>query len=144
MAKKKSTADVVLDVEDTKVETPVETIAADEIVINETEVKESIENVDTTIESNVEENIAKIAEQIKEEVKPIQEVKDQLKDFSTAQSELNEVLTNNPEKAEEYIKNEIKKVEALQANVEKIIKNTDRKLKAQHMTNWWNGMGYDF
>ena len=55
-----------------------------------------------------------------------------------------ETITKNPEMAETIISNEIKKAEALKAEVEKIINSTNSEKKAPNMTNWWNGMGYNF
>lgn len=63
------------------------------------------------------------------------------------QEAFNNAIAQNPENAEAIINNELKKAEVLKEEVEKIIKATDAKSKKKtisNMTNWWNGMGYDF
>jgi hypothetical protein len=63
------------------------------------------------------------------------------------QEAFNNAIAQNPENAEAIINNELKKAEVLKGEVEKIIKTTDVKSKKNtisNMTNWWNGMGYDF
>jgi hypothetical protein len=121
--------------------TTTEVIDTTSTPVNTEAIKEAINNVDTTIKNDFEETVSKIEEQIQDEVKPLQEMKEQVKELTDSEK-LDEVMSNTPEKAEEYIKNEIKKATELKDAVQKIINNT--KSKNLNMTNWWNGMGYDF
>ena len=134
MAKKKN-LDVVADntnaVEMEEVKVDVDTLA------------ESIENVDTTLPNN-EDAIKEIETKINEELEPVKELAKKVNE-ATEQNTFNDAISVNPENAAAIIENEIKKIETLKGEVEKIMKVTDKKIgKQPNITNWWNGMGYDF
>lgn len=139
MAKKKTVVEETPIVEENVIETT-------EVTVDVEALSESIESVDTTLPSN-EEAIKEIEEKIQEELKPLQELKDKVSEMLDGQEAFNNAIAQNPENAEAIINNELKKAEVLKGEVEKIIKATDTKSKKKtisNMTNWWNGMGYDF
>ena len=137
MAKKKTV------VENTPVD-ETNVVDASEVKIDMEALAESIKNVDTTIPSN-EESLKEIENKIIAELKPIQDLKEKVSEMVGNQEEFNKTISENPENAEAIINNEIKKAEALKTAVEKLITNTKVKTnKISNMTNWWNGMGYDF
>lgn len=139
MAKKKTVVEETPMVEENVIETT-------EVTIDVEALSESIESVDTALPSN-EEAIKEIEEKIQEELKPLQELKDKVSEMLDGQEAFNNAIAQNPENAEAIINNELKKAEVLKGEVEKIIKATDTKSKKKtisNMTNWWNGMGYDF
>ena len=119
---------------------------ATEVNVNVDALSKSIESVDTTLPSN-ETAIKEIEEKIQEELKPLQDIQSKVSEMLDGQESFNNAIAQNPENAEAIINNELKKAEVLKSEVEKIIKATDAKSKKKtisNMTNWWNGMGYDF
>ena len=121
-------------------------IQATEVKVDVDALSKSIESVDTTLPSN-EEAIKEIEEKIQEELKPLQDLQSKVSEMLDGQEAFNNAIVQNPENAEAIINNELKKAEVLKSEVEKIIKTTDAKSKKKiisNMTNWWNGMGYDF
>lgn len=119
---------------------------ATEVNVNVEALSKSIESVDTTLPSN-ETAIKEIEEKIQEELKPLQDIQSKVSEMLDGQESFNNAIAQNPENAEAIINNELKKAEVLKSEVEKIIKATDAKSKKKtisNMTNWWNGMGYDF
>ena len=119
---------------------------ATEVNVNVEALSDSIESVDTTLPSN-ETAIKEIEEKIQEELKPLQDIQSKVSEMLDGQESFNNAIAQNPENAEAIINNELKKAEVLKSEVEKIIKATDAKSKKKtisNMTNWWNGMGYDF
>lgn len=139
MAKKKTVVEETPIVEENVIETT-------EVTIDVEALSESIESVDTTLPSN-EETIKEIEEKIQEELKPLQDLQGKVSEMLDGQEAFNNAIAQNPENAEAIINNELKKAEVLKEEVEKIIKATDAKSKKKtisNMTNWWNGMGYDF
>ena len=129
MAKKKTVVEETPIVEENVIE-------ATEVTVDVEALSESIESVDTTLPSN-EETIKEIEEKIQEELKPLQDLQGKVSEMLDGQEAFNNAIAQNPENAEAIINNE----------VEKIIKATDEKSKNKtisNMTNWWNGMGYDF
>lgn len=108
------------------------------------DIKNSISEVDVTIESDVEENINAMATQITEMLEPLKKISEEISGINKTE-EFNKILsTSTPEEAKAYISNEIKNTEELINKVEKIKNNITSKTKNISMTNWWNGMGYDF
>jgi chromosome segregation ATPase len=139
MAKKKTTV-----VSPEIIEENAEKIEITDINLNIDEVKESIESVETIIESNVEDEIKELSQKIEEQIKPIAEIEEKLGNLGDKQQELNKVLSEDPSKAQKYLENEIKKAEELKNAVEKIIStNSTRTMSKSSMINWWNGTGYD-
>ena len=119
---------------------------ATEVNVNVEALSKSIESVDTTLPSN-ETAIKEIEEKIQEELKPLQDIQSKVSEMLDGQESFNNAIAQNPANAEAIINNELKKAEVLKSEVEKIIKATDAKSKKKtisNMTNWWNGMGYDF
>lgn len=108
------------------------------------DIKNSISEVDVTIESDVEENINAMATQITEMLEPLKKISEDISSINKTE-EFNKILsTSTPEVAKAYISNEIKNTEELINKVEKIKNDITSKTKINSMTNWWNGMGYDF
>ena len=108
------------------------------------DIKNSISEVDVTIESDVEENINAMATQITEMLEPLNKISEDISSINKTE-EFNKILsTSTPEEAKAYISNEIKNTEELINKVEKIKDDITSKTKIISMTNWWNGMGYDF
>lgn len=108
------------------------------------DIKNSISEVDVTIESDVEENINAMATQITEMLEPLKKISEDISNINKTE-EFNKILsTSTPEEAKAYISNEIKNTEELINKVEKIKDDITSKTKIISMTNWWNGMGYDF
>lgn len=108
------------------------------------DIKNSISEVDVTIESDVEENINAMATQITEMLEPLKKISEDISSINKTE-EFNKILsTSTPEEAKAYISNEIKNTEELINKVEKIKDDITSKTKIISMTNWWNGMGYDF
>lgn len=139
MAKKKTVVEKTPIVEENGIE-------ATEVKVDVDALSKSIESVDTTLPSN-EEAIKEIEEKIQEELKPLQDLQSKVSEMLDGQEAFNTAIAQNPENAEAIINNELKKAEVLKSEVEKIIKTTDAKSKKKiisNMTNWWNGMGYDF
>ena len=139
MAKKKTVVEETPKVEENVIE-------ATEVNVDVDALSKSIESVDTTLPSN-EEAIKEIEEKIQEELKPLQDLQSKVSEMLDGQEAFNDAIAQNPENAETIINNELKKAEVLKSEVEKIIKTTDAKSKKKiisNMTNWWNGMGYDF
>lgn len=139
MAKKKTVVEKTPIVEENVIE-------ATEVKVDVDALSKSIESVDTTLPSN-EEAIKEIEEKIQEELKPLQDLQSKVSEMLDGQETFNNAIAQNPENAEAIINNELKKAEVLKSEVEKIIKATDAKSKKKiisNMTNWWNGMGYDF
>ena len=139
MAKKKTVVEKTPIVEENVIE-------ATEVKVDVDALSKSIESVDTTLPSN-EEAIKEIEEKIQEELKPLQDLQSKVSEMLDGQEAFNNAIVQNPENAEAIINNELKKAEVLKSEVEKIIKTTDTKSKKKiisNMTNWWNGMGYDF
>ena len=139
MAKKKTVVEETPIVEENVIETT-------DVTVDVEALSESIESVDTTLPSN-EETIKEIEEKIQEELKPLQDLQGKVSEMLDGKEAFNNAIAQDPENAEAIINNELKKAEVLKGEVEKIIKTTDAKLKKKtisNMTNWWNGMGYDF
>lgn len=108
------------------------------------DIKNSISEVDVTIESDVEENINAMATQITEMLEPLKKISEDISNINKTE-EFNKILsTSTPEEAKAYISNEIKNTEELINKVEKIKDDITSKTRIISMTNWWNGMGYDF
>ena len=139
MAKKKTVVEETPMVEENVIE-------ATEVTVDVEALSESIESVDIGVPCN-EETIKEIEEKIQEELKPLQDLQGKVSEMLDGQEAFNNAIAQNPENAEAIINNELKKAEVLKEEVEKIIKATDAKSKKKtisNMTNWWNGMGYDF
>lgn len=128
----------------TVVEEPIketDVIDVTDITVDTEAIKESIQNVDVTLESDLDTKLVEIENRLNEEIKPLQEIKEQVTELIN-NKEMEKSFEMAPEKAEEHLKREIKKAEELKAKVKTIIKDTNS--RNFNMTNWWNGMGYDF
>lgn len=123
--------EVIETTEDTK---PIEATDVEKIV-------ESINTVNVELPSN-EEAIKNITDKITEALQPITEIANEMASTNELTQKINNEITKDPQKAEEFIKNEIKKVEETKTKLDKIIKNTPTP-NSTRVNNWWNGMGYD-
>lgn len=118
-----------------------EVIDASNVQIDVDALSESLNEIDTTIPFDKTE-IKNLENQIISEVKPLQDIQNKITEITTSQENFSKMVSENPENVNEIISKEIEKVETLKTEVEKIIKtNTNNKI---NVTNWWNGMGYDF
>lgn len=138
-------------VESTAVDTPTVEKKADfiesiEIELDPKQVKENLDNVDTTIKDN-DSSLEGIQKDMEEALKPLNDIVENVSEIKTDYDAINKEINKNPNdtaKAQELIENEIKKVESLKKKVETKINSIDSMSNSRHMTNWWNGMGYDF
>ncbi len=120
----------------------VKEIEIEDIKTDINEIEKSLDNVDMTISSKSEENIKKIEEEIVQNLQNINEINEKVKELDINTNEFNEKLnTSNPQEMEKLIKEEISKVQTIKKGIEKINKIP---VNSSCMTNWWNGMGYDF
>jgi hypothetical protein len=120
----------------------VKEIEIEDIKTDINEIEKSLDNVDMTINSKSEENIKKIEEEIVQDLQNINEINEKIKELDINTNEFNEKLkTLNPQETEKLIKEEISKVQTIKKEIEKINKIP---VNSSSMTNWWNGMGYDF
>ena len=114
--------------------------------ILERQIKENLESVDTEIKDD-DSSLEGIQKNMEEALKPLNDIVDSVSEIGTDYETINKEINKNPNddaKAQELIENEIKKVESLKKKVESKIKSIDTMENSRHMTNWWNGMGYDF
>ena len=88
---------------------------------------------------NVEETIT---QEIEESLKPVDEITEEVKEIEKSKESLDKILSQPEDAAKKAIEKEIKKAEDLKKKIDKII--TTKEVKPQNVTNWWNGMGYDF
>lgn len=120
----------------------VKEIEIEDIKTDINEIEKSLDNVDMTINSKSEENIKKIEEEIVQDLQNINEINEKIKELDINTNEFNDKLkTLNPQETEKLIKEEISKVQTIKKEIEKINKMP---ANSSSMTNWWNGMGYDF
>lgn len=119
-----------------------EKIEATEVKIDVEKTIESINSVNIEIPSN-EDAINELSKSITEAVKPIEEIANTINEISNTSAKLNAEITKDPQKAQVFVENEIKKAEEAKSKIEKIIGETKTR-RISNMTNWWNGMGYDF
>ena len=103
------------------------------------EVIENIENVE--VELPVNEGLKEIEEKIAEVLTPLAELTDEIANVGQVTEELNQKITESPEAAQEYIEESIKKAETVKKKIDKVLANAETN---SNVSNWWNGMGYDF
>lgn len=109
-------------------------------VLTVEEIKENIESADVSLPTN-ENTMDAVQEKVAEMMAPIIEINEKIENISKTSDELNEIINESPEVAQEIIKAELEKVE----EVKKEITKTINKLNSNsEVTSWWNGMGYDF
>lgn len=135
MAKKKKV------IEDVQLENK-EVIDVENIQFNAEKFEEAINEVDVTIESNIDNE--NIIEEINETLKPIKELNEKFNELTANQEKINECLQNEPEEAKKIIKEEIEKAEKLETEINKIINTNKKKIDNGNITRWWNGMEFDF
>ena len=135
MAKKKKVT------EDVQLENK-EVIDVENIQFNAEKFEEAINEVDVTIESNIDNE--NIIEEINETLKPIKELNEKFNELTANQEKINECLQNEPEEAKKIIKEEIEKAEKLETEINKIINTNKKKIDNGNITRWWNGMEFDF
>lgn len=118
-------------------------IDVSEVPFNADEIQKSIKEVSLDFENETKENIEKLAQEATEMLTPIKEITDEISKLGGLNDDLNKKLSSStPEEVETYINEELKKVEDLQKKVEEITKTPIKKIS--NMTNWWNGMNYDY
>lgn len=109
-------------------------------VLTVEEIKENIESADVSLPTN-ENTMDAVQEKVAEMMAPVIEINEKIENISKTSDELNEIINESPEVAQEIIKAELEKVE----EVKKEITKTINKLNSNsEVTSWWNGMGYDF
>lgn len=121
-------------------------VESTEVSLDPEQIKENLESVDTEIKDD-DSSLEGIQKNMEEALKPLNDIVDSVSEIGTDYETINKEINKNPNddaKAQELIENEIKKVESLKKKVESKIKSIDTMGNSRHMTNWWNGMGYDF
>lgn len=121
-------------------------VESTEVSLDPEQIKENLESVDTEIKDD-DSSLEGIQKNMEEALKPLNDIVDSVSEIGTDYETINKEINKNPNddaKAQELIENEIKKVESLKKKVESKIKSIDTMENSRHMTNWWNGMGYDF
>lgn len=101
------------------------------------------ETKDEALVENENVDFDKEVKEIFSDTEPSEEIKEEIKDFEDSQGDFEKKLNENPEKAAEIVQEEIKKMETLKGKVETLRKNfnkaTDRNIRNEDFTNWWNG-----
>jgi hypothetical protein len=101
------------------------------------------ETKDEALVENENVDFGKEVKEIFSDTEPSEEIKEEIKDFEDSQGDFEKKLDENPEKAAEIVQEEIKKMETLKGKVETLRKNfnkaTDRNIRNEGFTNWWNG-----
>lgn len=121
-------------------------VESTEVSLDPEQIKENLESVDTEIKDD-DSSLEGIQKNMEEALKPLNDIVDSVSEIGTDYETINKEINKNPNddaKAQELIENEIKKVESLKKKVETKINSIDNMSNSRHMTNWWNGMGYDF
>lgn len=103
------------------------------------EIKSSIENVNLEIPTN--ETLIDIEKKIEDSLTPIIEITNDINTLGQIDEELNKEISESPEATKEYIKESIKKSEEIKNKINNALSKTEVN---SNMTNWWNGMGYDY
>lgn len=103
------------------------------------EIKNSIENVNLEIPTN--ETLIDIEKKIEDSLTPIIEITNDINALGQIDEELNKEISESPEATKEYIKESIKKSEEIKNKINNALSKTEVN---SNMTNWWNGMGYDY
>ena len=121
-------------IESTEINTTLETIA------------NSINAVDTELENDSVEKIKEMAKDFTEMLAPINELSEEIDEKTSNKATFEEQIlkSNSKENLEEVISKEIETTKELIAKAEKINNGTNTKTGFASVTNWWNGMGYDF
>lgn len=98
--------------------------------------KENLEELETPTEVDFDAEVKKIIET----AEPSEELKEQLKDVEEMKEAFNEKIEKEPENAEKIVQEEIKKVEALKKKAEALKKSIQKSRPGNEgFTNWWNG-----
>ena len=103
------------------------------------EIKNSIENVNLEIPTN--ETLIDIEKKIEDSLTPIIEITNDINALGQIDEELNKEISESSEATKEYIKESIKKSEEIKNKINNALSKTEVN---SNMTNWWNGMGYDY
>jgi polyhydroxyalkanoate synthesis regulator phasin len=142
---KKSTKKVELEKQVEAIENSENKVNVDELNITTDDVVKSLEDVSLEIESKLEENINNIINEATKELTPIKEITEEIANLGTQNEELNKKLASSSiEEITEFVNDEIKKAEEIQSKLEKISEKPKTVTGFSSVTNWWNGMGYDF
>lgn len=142
---KKSTKKVELEKQVEAIENSENKVNVDELNITTDDVVKSLEDVSLEIESKLEENINNIINEATKELTPIKEITEEIANLGTQNEELNKKLASSSvEEITEFVNDEIKKAEEIQSKLEKINEKPKTITGFSSVTNWWNGMGYDF
>lgn len=101
---------------------------------------DSINSVDVELKSDSEERIQEMVEEFSNALEPIRNISSEISSLTNT-GNFNEKVSNaNPHELESIIQKEIDNTKELIKKVEEI----KRKNTTTSVTNWWNGMGYDF
>ena len=142
---KKSTKKVELEKQVEAIENSENKVNVDELNITTDDVVKSLEDVSLEIESQLEENINNIINEATKELTPIKEITEEIANLGAQNEELNKKLASSSiEEITEFVNDEIKKAEEIQSKLEKINEKPKTITGFSSVTNWWNGMGYDF
>ena len=113
----------------------------DSIAFNTKDIIESLKKVDTTIKS--EPNTDVLIEEIKEAMKPIQEIREETQAINDRYESFAKEIEEHPEDAEKIASQELQKAEALKAKLEKSLEKVKSQInttKTVFPTQWWNGI----
>lgn len=106
------------------------------------EIEKALDAVSTEINPDITD--AEISDEVSKELDEVAEIKEQVTALCN-ENTIAQVTNEEPEVAAEKIKGEIEKAEALKADISKKINEKPKKVtKPINVTNWWNGMSYDF
>lgn len=120
-------------------------VNVDELDITTEDIVKSINDVNLEIENKMEESINSIIEEAAQELSPLKEITEEITNLGSQNEELNKKLSSSSvEEITGFINDEIKKTEELKAKLEKISEKPKTTTGFGSVTNWWNGMGYDF
>ena len=142
---KKSTKKAEIEKQVEAIENSENKVNVDELNITAEDIAKSIEDVNKEIEKKLEENINQIIKDASEDLAPMKEISQEIANLGVQNEELNKKLSSaSVEEITEFVNDEIKKTEELKAKLEKITESPKTVTGFSSVTNWWNGMGYDF
>lgn len=103
---------------------------------------DSVKSVDVELKSDSEEKIQEMAEKFSEALDPIKKISEKVSQITDMESLDEKINKAAPNEMQAIIQQEIENTKELIKKVEEIKNNS--KTHFTSVTNWWNGMGYDF
>jgi protein-arginine kinase len=127
-----------------KTEEIVETVnpvLTEEGVITPEETLEIVKEIETG--KSEEEIINDLETKVKEVLGPIEELEAEVDKLIKSNEEIDNIILSDPSVATEKLTNDLNKASELASEIKKEIKKVKPQTRTS-ITNWWNGMGYDF